>query len=425
MRGGLELTIRDILLQDEIWLKSFKRSEGKYGEESVEYTTLLTLFSDHQNRVEVVDELINGTYKWSAPEKVQIAKAGTTKKRVVYMYNYVDRFLQAILFRGLSKYYEHMIIDNCFSYRKGVTTLNAIDYIKEHKTDEQMYGLKLDISNYFNSVSKSYLAHIFATVFKEEEIQGIKKVLEDMYFNDSVTIHGKVCKEYKSLIAGSPMGSFFANICLSHIDKVFSEKKDVIYARYSDDIIIMAQTQEELEKARTYISLELDLIGLSINPKKYVHFDKDEPVEYLGLQLGKDYIDISEHMKSKMKKLIKRWVKKERVKIEKGESTFGKSASNVIKRYNHRIFKTYVINPDRYGWAYYTFRFITTYKSLAEIDIYFMNQLRYLKTGKHNKANGKALNEEDYYNFGFISLVDMYKLFKEDYDYYVEVAYRL
>ena len=44
-----------------------------------------------------------------------------------------------------------------------------------------------------------------------------------------------------------------------------------------------------------------------------------------------------------------------------------------------------------------------------------------MKTGKHNKANYKALTENDFKEMGWVSLVQLYHLYRRDFDYYCEV----
>ena len=69
----------------------------------------------------------------------------------------------------------------------------------------------------------------------------------------------------------------------------------------------------------------------------------------------------------------------------------------------------------------YAFRYINTDKSLKEIDLYTKDTLRAMKTGKHNKANYKALSEEDFKQMNWVSLVQLFHLYKRDFDYYCEV----
>ena len=81
-----------------------------------------------------------------------------------------------------------------------------------------------------------------------------------------------------------------------------------------------------------------------------------------------------------------------------------------------------VDNQSTFGWCSYSFSRITTVDSLREIDLYFKDTLRAMKTGKHNKANYKAISEEEFKELGWISLVELYYLYKSDYDYFMEIA---
>lgn len=45
-----------------------------------------------------------------------------------------------------------------------------------------------------------------------------------------------------------------------------------------------------------------------------------------------------------------------------------------------------------------------------------------MKTGRHNKANAKKMSYEEFKSLGYLSLVEMYRLYKTDYDYYVETV---
>ena len=204
------------------------------------------------------------------------------------------------------------------------------------------------------------------------------------------------------------------------MDSYFSDK-DIIYARYSDDILILAKSKEELDNSLNQVRYYLKKYDLVINPDKYTYFTPDDDITFLGLKLSRDgIVDISEHTKKKMKKTIHRWCKKARREIELGHSTFEKEAKNVLRRLNNKNFKCYINHEGTFGWCHYAFRYITTVDSLREIDYYTKDTLRYLKTGKHNKANFKKITEEEFHDLGFVSLVELYYLYKKDFDYYCE-----
>ena len=407
------------LIKDSVWDKTYEKMMAREkGAFSNAFDLLVLKSSD--DRYTKAQQICDGSYEWSIPEKVMLAKSGTTKKRTVYLYSETDRFLLGVLYRTLNNAYGHLIAPNCFSYRSGVSTRTAITYIDNKKKTTNMYGLKLDISAYFNSVSREHLNNCLTELFGVDT--GIRKTMDKLFANDDITYKGVNGQEYKALIPGCALGSFFADYCLKSIDEYFLDKQ-VIYARYSDDIILLDESREVINEHLDYIKARLSEYGLSINEKKYVHFNPDESVEYLGLALSNDGVDISEHAKKKLKKTIKRWVKAGRKDIEMNHKDFEKVARNIVNRLNWKLYKSYILDERKFGWAYYAFRYITVLDSMTEIDFYLRDRLRYLKTGKNNKMNVKALNDEDFRKLGVLSLYDMYQLFHEDFDYYCEVAY--
>lgn len=401
------------------WDKTYDRMSNKDKLTGLNLDQLYTI-KETDEYLHIAEQLCNGTYDWATPEKLLLAKAGTTKKRTVYMYTGQDRFVLGVLYRALNTLFADRFSPNCFSYRTGVSTNTAVTYIDKMKKQTKMYGLKLDITAYFNSVSRDHLVKCLEELFPTGSSIGV--TMEKIFLNDNVTYKGTLIQEYKSLIPGCALGSFFANYCLRELDLHFA-KEGVVYARYSDDIIILDEKEENIALHLEFIKEKLLEYGLTINEKKYVHFQPDEAVEYLGLSLSDEGVDISEHAKQKLKKTIKRWVKAARKDIEMNEKDFDKVAKKLVNRLNWKLYKSYIKDERKFGWAFYAFRYITVLDSLTEIDFYLRDRLRYLKTGKNNKANVKALTDEDFRALGVLSLYDMYILFHDDFDYYCEVAY--
>lgn len=407
------------LVNKEHWDRTYDRISNRVRQDDFDMDLLYTI-KETDEYLTIVRQLITGTYEWSVPEKLLLAKNGSTKKRTVYMYSGIDRFVLGVLYRALSSLYHEKFAPNCFSYKRGVNTSSAIHYIDNMKKRTKMYGVKLDIQAYFNSINREHLNKCLTELFGNDT--GIRATMDELFNNDTISFRGKELEEYKSLIPGCALGSFFANYCLREVDFHFLEQ-GVVYARYSDDIIILDESKEKIDEYLEYIKEHIFSYGLSINEKKYVHFEPDDEVEYLGLSLSDRGIDISDHAKKKLKRTIKRWIKKGRKEIEMDDKSFDKVARSIVNRLNWKLYKSYIQDERKFGWAFYAFRYITVLDSLTEIDFYLRDRLRYLKTGKNNKANVRALNDEDFRNLGVLSLYDMYILFHEDFDYYKEVAY--
>ena len=409
--------LKEELLNREVWINVYTKLIKRNNFSNKVLSELF--YITEIKREEIVEKFCKGTYDFGIPLKLKIAKSGTQNKRVVYLYGLEQRLFLGVLYEVLSLYYKDTINTKCFSYKKQTSTITAVKYIKEQRTSEYNYCVKVDIHAYFNSVSASRVREMLDELFKEEK--GIKHSLENLFFTNKVLYEGKEIEEWKGLIPGTSLASFFANYCLRELDAYF-DNKDIIYARYSDDIIVLAKTKEGLETTLEEIRYYLDKYNLEINPKKYTYFTSEEDITFLGLKLSKDgKVDISEHTKKKMKKTIHRWCKKARKEIELGSSTFEKEAKNVFRRLNNKNFKCYINNEGTFGWCHYAFRYINVVDSLREIDYYTKDTIRYLKTGKHNKANYKKISEEEFKELGFVSLVELYYLYKKDFDYYCEV----
>lgn len=407
------------MCKKEYWDRAYERINTKEGNNPFNMDELYVIKETDQ-RIDLAKQVCSGEYVWSVPEKLLLAKSGTTKKRVVYMYSPLDRFVLGVLYRALSEYHADKLAKSCFSYKRRVNTANAIHYVKKVKQERPLYGVKLDISAYFNSVSREYLETSLTELFGTNT--NLRKTMNDLFMDDTVSYKGTEQTEYKSLIPGCALGSFFANYCLRELDWSF-EEKGVVYARYSDDILVFGETEDEVNGYLEEIKEKIKECGLTINEKKYVHFKPEDDVEYLGLKLYKGGVDISDHAKKKMKATIRRWVKAARKEIEMKGKPFDKVAAQLVKRLNWKLYKSYVYDTRKFGWGYYAFRYITVTDSLTELDFYLRDRLRYLKTGKNNKANVKALNDDDFTNLGVLSFYDMFILFNEDFDHYCEVAY--
>lgn len=407
--------LRQEILNNKHWEETYNKMILKQDFSKEDKDTLWKLKEIYKN--DIVEELMSGEYEWSTPRKVEIAKSESKKKRVVYIYNVKDRYILGVLYRAISTYYSDNISDRCFSYTKGKNTSNAIRYIKDNKTDKLNYGVKIDIHAYFNSVSKEKVIEMINCLFSG----GIKESIEKLMLNDTVLWKGQEIQEWKALIPGCALGSFFANYTLKECDEYF-ENKNSVYARYSDDIIVIEDSKEELQKDLDIIMNYLNKYGLTMNPDKYTWFEPGDDIEYLGLKLlGDGTIDISDHAKQKIKKQIHRWCRKGRMEIERDYTPFNVVARRIIRQLNNKNFFCAINHDTKFGWAMYSFSKINTIQSLKEIDFYTKDTIRAMKTGKHNKANCKAMSDDEFHKLGYLSLVEMYMLYRQDYDYFMEV----
>jgi hypothetical protein len=111
--------------------------------------------------------------------------------------------------------------------------------------------------------------------------------------------------------------------------------------------------------------------------------------------------------------------------MEMNNEPFEVVAKSILKRWNYKLYKSYVYDTSKYGWAYYAFRYINTVKTLRNLDIYVQDTIRAMKTGKHNKKNKYAITKEEWGNLHYVSTEDMYYVFKDNFEYYCDIVTRL
>lgn len=414
-------SIYEELCKKEHWNRVWERSVQAEKFSSDIYDTIYTLITTDKYK-KIAHKLAYGEFVFSTPRKVKIAKNGTSKKRVVYCYTEFERFVMSVLYQALSALYDAKLSKYCFAYRKGISVISAVKSIKKYYDKKELYGVKVDIHAYFNSVSKDFLYSCIDELFPVNE--PFSNTINQLYKNDTVFYNGEKIEEYKALIPGCALGSFWANYCLREVDFHF-ENLNIAYARYSDDIIFFCNTAEERDEHLRFLQEALEKRGLEINPDKYEYFEPTDAVTFLGLTLSDKDIDISKHAFEKMKKTIKRWCRKGRKRMEMQNESFDSVASGIMRRWNYRMYKSYIYDTSKYGWGYYAFRYITSTKTLKALDTYVMDTIRAMKTGKHNKKNKYALTEDDWGNIGFVSCEDMYFAFKTDFEYYCDIVARL
>ena len=335
------------------------------------------------------------------PKKKIVNKMGTGKKRVVYCFAPDEMTILKILAFKLY-HYDTWFAPNCYAFRRGVKASDAIYDIIRAIGDKEMWAYKLDIHNYFNSISVEILLPMLAEMMADD--MPLYRFFEKMLTDDRVVYNGETIHESHGVMAGTPTSPFLANVYLKEVDKYFHDAH-VVYARYSDDIIIFAPDLETLEEHKSRMEGFLRQYRLEKNPDKERIYSPDEAYEFLGFKCHGRDIDISEatirKMKGKIKRTTKslmRWSSKKHIEQEK-------AMKGLINHFNRVFFE----NGDTGSltWSRWFFPVINKTEGLKEIDHYLQQNIRFLSTGKHNKTNYKT-DYAQLKQLGYKSLVNEY-----------------
>ena len=397
------MNVIDRLFNKREW-ETFLAHKLEQDNESEQELQDLQVFIEQEEYLPIV-ELIKSGGTFYPPKKLLISKSGSEKKRTVYSFsrgeNYVLKHISFLL-----KEYDYVFAPNLYSFRVERSVRTAIERIINVKHLEQYYTYKVDISSYFNSSDVDIVISELEKVLKNDDalFSFFKRLLKDT----RVEFDGQIINEKKGILPGVPISNFLANLYLNDLDYYFKENR-VIYARYSDDIIIFSKTEEQLNDNISKIKEFLKERKLSINSKKERLSAPNQPWDFLGFEYCDGKIDVCESslkkIKAKMKRktrALARWASKRKLPKEKAAVAF-------IKKFNAKLYDNPIHNE--LTWTRWYFPVINTTKGLENIDDYMQECIRYLATGK--RTNSKYMfRYQEIKALGYRNLVHEYYKFK-------------
>ena len=366
---------------------------------------VIEIFIESKKYLDLIGDIRKQDYIPPIPFKKEISKADTDKKRVIYSFE--EDF--NILLKGIAFYlyaYDGEFADNCYAFRRSYGVKDAIRRIKCIKGLRDKYCLKLDIHNYFNSIDVDILLEKLG--FIKESDEELYLFFEKLLMLDKAYVGNDIITEKRGAMAGTPISPFFANVYLSDMDKLF-KSENVIYFRYSDDILIFADSEEEIKKYQHNILEIINQNNLTINPDKTKLCKQKEEWEFLGFSYDNGEIDLSVNTIRKLKAKIKRKAHALRRWADKNNHSGERAARAFIKAMNKKLYtyKYQEVRGTEFSWSRWFFPCITTDKGLKIIDEYLQKYIRYAATGRHYKGNYK-ISYDKLKEWGYRNLINEY-----------------
>ena len=372
-------SIIDLLGEQQTWEEflTYRLLKGRFN--WYEFDEADTYVSEAQYR-DVVGRLQRGE-PLSVPTRHLVNKMGNGKKRVVYSFPpdemIVLKAMSFLLYR-----YDSQLAPNCYSFRRGQTAHGAISHLVRTINNRPMWVYKLDIHNYFNSISIPLLLPILSEVLADDP--PLYAFFERLLTDGRARVGDEIISEERGVMAGTPTSPFLANIYLREVDHHFAET-GVLYARYSDDIILFAPNRETLDRHIGDLNAFLEKYRLEVNPDKVRIYQPDEAFDFLGFKCKGRNIDIADATRRKMKEKIRRKARSLQRWRSKNGIAAEKAMKVLIRYFNRKFFES--DDPSELTWSKWFFPIINQTEGLREIDHYLQYNLRYVATGRHNNAN--------------------------------------
>lgn len=278
-----------------LWSESLEHIASK-NTNNLDTLSELDMLSNKRVILSLIDSIAKGTYNIGTPTIKKIRKDNGGYREL-----YINSLQDRLVLRVINNIYYNMYSDKihrlCVSYKKGISVGKVVLDISNKLKEKKLVGYKVDISKFFDSVSREAL---FKALDSLSTNSALDKVIRDYYSDDKVFLfeENRYVERYKGLAQGCALSSFLCNYILREVDEYFSNS--TIYYRYSDDIIIFDEDDSIIEK----LSDKLKSYGLSLNPSKLKRISSDEWFTFLGFSLKGDKISISNNSLKKFQESI-------------------------------------------------------------------------------------------------------------------------
>lgn len=381
------MTLIEQLADEQTWNEFFSYKQ-QLGHLSQQHEKELQQFIGEKAYLEVLDRI--RTKGFPLPQKRLISKVNSDKKRVVYTYPTAENYLLKLLTYLLIRRYDRLFAPNLYSFRVRHGVKRAIQFLRGAENLSAKFVYKVDIHDYFNSVDVELLLPRLQRIMTDET--ECFRLIADLLTNPHVALpDGQIICERKGIMAGVPLASFLANLYLNDLDWHFY-RQGMLYARYSDDIILFASSAEEREMAIDYLHDYLQAHRLTINEKKEVVTEPSQKWTFLGVSFENGVFDVSEVSAAKLKMKMRRKSRALlRWKARKGVDN-DKAARAFVKAFNRKLYDNDAENE--LTWSRWFFPIINTTRTLTLIDHYMQDCLRYIATEKRTKGRYRFTYEE-------------------------------
>ena len=289
------------------------RKGKRYRQEVLAFTAAF-----EHNLFVIQAQMQGGTYILGPYRKLWVF---VPKKRLVMALRYPDRIVQWSLYQYLNPIYDKLFIEDSYACRKDKGSHKAAQRLQywmrqaSRKPDAKWYYLKLDISKFFYRVNHAKLLEILSRRIKDPEL---------MCFLDSVINsraeafglpRGKTPQDTPPeewlYDVGMPIGNLtsqlFANIYMNELDQYAKHVLHIhYYIRYMDDVIVLAETKEQLQEWKERIEAFLrDELFLDLNDKTCIR-PVSMGIEFVGVRIYATHMKLRKSTVGRLKREVKK-----------------------------------------------------------------------------------------------------------------------
>ncbi len=218
---------------------------GSGGVDKMETEDLLPYLKLHKD--ELINSLLDGSYRPNPVRRVEIPKDGG-KKRQLGIPTVIDRLIQQSLSQVLGPLYERQFSDNSFGFRPKRSAHQALLRAQSYINMGYKYCVDLDLEKFFDTVNHSKLIEILSRTVKDGRVIS----LVHKYLLSGVMVDGHHESRVHGTVQGGPLSPLLGNVMLHELDTEL-ESRGHKFVRYADDCMIFCKSKRSASRVKTSI----------------------------------------------------------------------------------------------------------------------------------------------------------------------------
>ena len=209
-----------------------------------------------ENWERIKQSLLEGEYQPSPVKRVEIPKdSGGTRKLGIP--TVMDRVIQSRRRAGITQVltpvFDPHFSGSSFGFRPGRSAHQAVRKVLKDIREGYRYAVDIDLEKFFDTVDHDVLMNRVARRIRNK---GLLRLI-GRYLRCGVVVNGRLNQTAKGVPQGGPLSPMLSNILLDDLDKEL-EKRGHRFARYADDLIILAKSERAAYRVMASISRFLE-----------------------------------------------------------------------------------------------------------------------------------------------------------------------
>lgn len=251
------------------------------------------------------NKLKAGIYRFKPARRVLIPKPGSNKKRKLGIPVVMDRIVSQSVNLAIEPIFDSEFTPSNFGFRRGKSQHQAIEHTRQAATGGYNWCASIDLKGFFDEIPHGLILKLIRRkIWDERFVTLIARALKA-----GVIEEGEFIKTDKGCPQGSPLSPMLSNIVLNELDHEL-EKRGHRYVRWADDFLILLKSERAAKRVMEGITGYLeDELGLPVNTEKS-QVDLLHRVEFLGFQILRGKIRVSNGSRNKFKRQIREMTKR-------------------------------------------------------------------------------------------------------------------